>query len=201
MGVREVRGGAGLGELVTVVRLENCRDCACSDTADQGQLVGESRVVIEPVGVSLPPWLLYTGLAPTIHSLLTEITMKTLIKMFSALALAGLLAQPALAQDIDSALKQIADIVASINHFPSDADKAALAEIAANQNYPEGLRNMATTVANISHAATAEGKQMMADVQANTAAPESARALAGVIASINHMASDEAKATLAQHFP
>ena len=125
----------------------------------------------------------------------------TLIRKLVAVALIALFSQFSLAQDAGGAIKQIADIVASINHFPSDADKAALADIAGNDAFPEGLRGMATAVANISHAANAEGKEAMASIQANDQAPDRARALAGIIANLNHMPSDEAKATLAELFP
>ena len=127
----------------------------------------------------------------------------TLIRKLVAVALIALFSQFSLAQDAGNAAaaKQIADIVASINHFPSDADKAALADIAGNDALPEGLRNMATAVSNISHAASAEGKAMMAGIQANGEAPDRAKSLAGIIASLNHMPSDEAKATLAELFP
>ena len=127
--------------------------------------------------------------------------MKTIMKLFAATAVIGLLSQPALAQEPGDALKQIADIVSSLNHFPSDSDKAALAAISGNDGFPQGLRNMADAVANISHAPTAEGKEALAAVQANMDAPESARTLAGIIAGINHVASAEAKATLAELFP
>lgn len=127
--------------------------------------------------------------------------MKTISKLFAALALIGLLSQPSLAQEPGDALKQIADIVASLNHFPSDSDKATLAEISGNDGFPQGLRNMADAVANISHSATAEGKAAMAAIESNMDAPEGARALAGIIANINHVASAEAKATLAEMFP
>lgn len=127
--------------------------------------------------------------------------MKTITKLFAAFALLGLLSQPAMAQDAQAALKQIADIVASLNHFPSDADKATLAEIAGNDSLPQGVRNMADTVANISHAATADGKAQMAAIQENPQAPDYAKALAGIIASVNHVPSDDAKATLAELFP
>ena len=129
----------------------------------------------------------------------------TLIRKLVAVALIALFSQFSLAQDaggaIENAEKQIADIVASINHFPSDADKAALADIAGNDALPEGLRNMATAVSNISHAASAEGKAMMASIQANGEAPDRAKLLARIIASLNHMPSDEAKAALAESFP
>ena len=125
----------------------------------------------------------------------------TLIRKLVAVALIALFSQFSLAQDAGGAIKQIADIVVSINHFPSDADKAALADIAGNDALPEGVRNMATAVSNISHAASAEGKAMMAGIQANGEAPDRAKSLAGIIASLNHMPSDEAKATLAELFP
>ena len=125
----------------------------------------------------------------------------TLIRKLVAVALIALFSQFSLAQDAGGAIKQIADIVVSINHFPSDADKAALADIAGNDVLPEGLRNMATAVSNISHAASAEGKAMMASIQANGEAPDRAKLLARIIASLNHMPSDEAKATLAELFP
>lgn len=125
----------------------------------------------------------------------------TLIRKLVAVALIALFSQFSLAQDAGGAIKQIADIVVSINHFPSDADKAALADIAGNDALPEGLRNMATAVSNISHAASAEGKAMMASIQANGEAPDRAKLLARIIASLNHMPSDEAKAALAESFP
>ena len=124
----------------------------------------------------------------------------TLIRKFTAVALIALFSQFSLAQgagEADEATMQLVDILASINHFPSDADKAALADIAGNDALPEGLRNMATVVSNISHAASAEGKAMMASMQASDAVPEPAKVLAGIIANFNHMASDEAKAALA----
>ncbi|MCG8413862.1 MAG: hypothetical protein MI746_06540 [Pseudomonadales bacterium] len=127
--------------------------------------------------------------------------MKIITKLFAVFAVMGLLSQPALAQDAQAALKQIADIVASLNHFPSDADKATLAEISANDSLPEGVRNMADAVANISHAATADGKAAMAAIQENPQAPDYAKTLAGIIASVNHVPSDDAKATLAELFP
>ena len=135
-----------------------------------------------------------------------EIVMKTiklLAKLSAGTLILGLLLQPAMAQDEAAmvAMKQVADIVASLNHFPTDEDKTALADISGNENLPESLRDMADTVANISHAATDEGKAMMADIQASDEATESAKALAGIIADINHSASDDAKATLTAMFP
>ena len=117
------------------------------------------------------------------------------------IAIVGLFSQFSMAQDNAGAIKDVADIVASINHFPSDADKARLMAISGNDSRFEGIRAMATAVSNISHAANADGKAAMAALQAQDQIPDRAKALAGIIEGFNHMASDEGKATLAELFP
>jgi ArsR family metal-binding transcriptional regulator len=99
------------------------------------------------------------------------------------------------------ALREIAQIVASINHFPSDENKAVLASIEGNESYPQGIRMLAATVANISHAANAEGKQSMTMLQGNQRAPEAVKSLAEIIGRFNHMANDQDKAALLALFP
>ena len=125
----------------------------------------------------------------------------TLTRKILAIALIGLFSQFSLAQDNAGSAKQIADIVASLNHFPSDADKATLMAISGNGELAPGVRAMATAVSNIAHSANAEGKEAMAGIQANAQAPDRAKALAGIIASLNHTASADAKAELAQLYP
>lgn len=102
--------------------------------------------------------------------------------------------------DNASAFREIADIVASINHFPSDADKAALMAISSDDSLAGPLREMATAVSNISHSATAEGKAAMAEVIANAQVPDNPKVLAGIIVELNHMPSADAKATIAAMF-
>ncbi|GJM14052.1 MAG: hypothetical protein DHS20C12_24550 [Pseudohongiella sp.] len=127
----------------------------------------------------------------------------TIMQKILLIAFLGLFSQFSAAQDAATvaAAKQVADIVANLNHFPSDADKATLSEISGNSALPQRLRDMATAVSNIQHAATAEDKATMAEIQASDSAPDAAKALAGIIASINHVASPDAKAELAQLFP
>jgi hypothetical protein len=128
---------------------------------------------------------------------------KILIRNLLAITIFGFFTQFSVAQDANNmaALKEIANIVVSINHFPSDADKAALAKISGNEDYPQGIRDMATTVSNIEHAANDAGKAAMARIQASDQAPASAKALAGMITNFNHMLNAEAKMTMAQLFP
>ena len=124
-----------------------------------------------------------------------------LARKITIIAIVGLFSQFSMAQDNASAIKEVADIVASINHFPSDADKDRLMAISDDDSLFDGIRAMATAVSNFAHAANADGKAAMASLQANDQAPDRAKALAGIIANMNHMASADAKATLAELFP
>ena len=123
-----------------------------------------------------------------------------LTRKIMLIVLVGLFFQFSMADNASSA-KDIADIVASLNHFPSDADKTKLMAISGDDSLSEGVRAMATAVANIAHSANDEGKAAMAMIQANDETPDRAKALAGIIASLTHMASGDAKATLAELFP
>ena len=123
--------------------------------------------------------------------------MNKLTKKLAVAAVAVLFTQFATADNHNpTAFREIAGIVASMNHFASDADKARLAEIAADESIAANLRTMATTVASINHTTSAEGKAAMAEIQAGDA-PEVGKTLAGIIANFNHMASDADKATIA----
>ncbi|HAG73604.1 MAG TPA: hypothetical protein DCL66_15505 [Gammaproteobacteria bacterium] len=115
----------------------------------------------------------------------------------------GLFSQFALAQTDGEtkALKQIADIVAGLNHFPSDGDMTTLEEIMSGADISQTVLIMADTVANIEHAANEEGKGAMAAIQASAQASESAKVLAKVIEQLSHTASADAKNMLAQTFP
>tara|TARA_B110000858_G_scaffold3502_1_gene4072 strand:- start:47432 stop:47821 length:390 start_codon:yes stop_codon:yes gene_type:complete len=124
------------------------------------------------------------------------------LQQFLLIAAIGLFSQFSVAQDANSAgVKQIADIVVSLNHFPNAADKATLAAISGDMALAQGVRDMASAVSNIQHAATAEGKAAMATIQGNDQAPDRAKNLAGIISNFSHMASADAKTQLAELFP
>ena len=109
----------------------------------------------------------------------------TILRKLLVLAAIGLFSQFATAQgDANGlAVKQIADIVVGLNHFPSDADIATLIGIIADGELAQGVRDMANTVANIEHSANEEGRGAMEAIQANSQAPDRAKVLAGMIIS------------------
>lgn len=113
----------------------------------------------------------------------------------TALVALGSLAQVALADDA-TATKTIAGVLASLNHFPSAEDKAALAAIASDESNGMAVRALAGAVAEIQHAASAEGKAAMQQIVASDMANAQAKTLAEIVLNINHVPSAEAKATL-----
>ena len=120
----------------------------------------------------------------------------TLIRNVILLALLASFSQFTFA-DNASAQKTIAGVLHNLNHFPSDADKAALMAISEDESVGQGYRALAGAVANISHGATAEGKAVTARIMEASQAPADLKTLAGIVASLNHPASADAKATLA----
>ncbi len=119
----------------------------------------------------------------------------SLNKKIVAVALIACFSQFSLA-DNASASKVIAGVLANLNHFPSDADKAALMAVTQDESAGRGFHMIAEAVGNISHAATAEGKEAMSQIIAYDGASAEAKALAEIVLGINHMPSAEAKAAL-----
>ncbi len=120
----------------------------------------------------------------------------TITRKLIAITLVAVFSQFSLA-DNASAQKTIAGILNNLNHFPSDADKAALMAIAEDDSVGRGYKALATAVANISHSANAEGKEAVAQIMAADQAPAELKVLAEIVGGINHTASADAKARLA----
>ncbi len=67
-----------------------------------------------------------------------------------------------------AAPKQIANIIASLNHFPSDANLGTLDEIIGKGELTQGVRDMVNAFANIEHSVSEEGSGAMEAIQVNT---------------------------------
>ena len=119
----------------------------------------------------------------------------SLTKKLLAIILMGVFSQVSLA-DNASATKTIAGILATLNHFPSDDDKASLMAIADDDGTGRAFRAVASAVSNIQHAATDDDKEIMNRIIASERAAADAKALAEIVLGLNHAASSEAKATL-----
>ncbi|MEX0963563.1 MAG: hypothetical protein WDZ52_05915 [Pseudohongiellaceae bacterium] len=119
----------------------------------------------------------------------------TLLRNMLVLALLASFSQFTYADNAD-AQKVIAGVLVNLNHFPSDADKAALMAVAEDSSVGRGYRALAGVVSAISHSATAEGKEVTSQILASNEAPADLKTLATIVANLSHTASAEAKATL-----
>jgi hypothetical protein len=116
------------------------------------------------------------------------------IKHIALILMLGLFSSAALAQ---SSAKTIADIVASVNHFPSDAQKSTLMAIANDDSNSAAIRAIAKAVHDMQHAASAADKEALAAIAADAGASSAERTLAEIVGAFNHMANDATKASLA----
>ncbi len=95
----------------------------------------------------------------------------------------------------DSAIDAMANIVISLNHFPSDADKERLSEIVESGDSSQAEIAVATAIANIEHKVKAADKESLDAIVADESATSQLRDLASVLLTMNHKlsASDIAK--------
>ena len=95
----------------------------------------------------------------------------------------------------DSAIGAMAEILISLNHFPSDSDKQRLSEIADNSDSSKAEISVATAIANIEHRAKAADKDKLTVIVADESASSQLRDLASVVLALNHTpsATDVAK--------
>ncbi len=97
----------------------------------------------------------------------------------------------------DAAIKTMARITMSLNHFPSDDDKAALKGIIDSDDSTEEAADIAMAIANIEHKVVEKDTDRLEDIIGDDSAGADARTLASILLRINHAPSDEDKTTLA----
>ena len=120
--------------------------------------------------------------------------MKNTTKLLAILCLlVGGYAPSAFAGD---AVSTMAKIVGSLQHFPNDADKAALAEIIAGDS-SASIRAVASAIAGISHKVSSADNKVLEAIAANDAEPADLRKLVTIVIGVNHIPSADAKIALA----
>lgn len=94
-----------------------------------------------------------------------------------------------------SAVATMANVMIGLQHFPSDADKAALAAIAEG-DASSSVKAVASAIANISHKASADDQATLAAIAGDESEPAELRELASIVSGVNHVPSAEAVAAL-----
>ena len=86
----------------------------------------------------------------------------------------------------DLAVGSMAEIVANMNHYPSDADKEKLAAIA---DASEAEIAIATAISNVAHKASTPDRESLTAIAADESLAPELRVLASAVLNINHKAS------------
>ena len=102
-----------------------------------------------------------------------------------ALSLAVLFLFAALPARADQAAT-LADIVAGMDHFPSEEQKATLAEIQQDESAEENLRTIAGALANVQHQPAEADRAKLQAIVDDEAASEEAKTLAAAVLNFNH---------------
>jgi len=95
------------------------------------------------------------------------------------------------------AIRTMASITMTLNHFPSDADKEQLKAIVDSDDSTEEEASIAMALMNMQHQVTAGDAQRLHAIVEDDAADADAKTLAEILLGINHMPSDADKAKLA----
>ena len=97
----------------------------------------------------------------------------------------------------DDAIQTMARITMSLNHFPSDDDKAALKGIIESDDSTDEEADIAMAIANMEHKVLEKDTERLTDIINDDSAGADVRKLAGIVLRINHAPSDEDKTALA----
>ena len=123
--------------------------------------------------------------------------MRYVITVVSALLLLAVVAMPVVAQE-STAVKTVAGILLTVNHFPSDTEKATLEKLAAASTTTESEKVLIEAFVNLQHSVPAADKEKLEAIVADQDASASVKSLATILGRFLHMASDADKAMLEQ---
>lgn len=90
----------------------------------------------------------------------------------------------------------LASVLASINHYPSDAQKTQLAALAADETQSQATRTLATALANFAHQVQGPDRDALTALIESDTASDQEKQLASIALEVNHVASEEEKAVL-----
>ena len=93
-------------------------------------------------------------------------------------------------------VSDMAHMVSSLNHHPTDGDKTRLKKILADDKATDYEKTIATSLMNMNHSVSAADKAKLKAIADDASAPAGVRELAGVLMNLNHKASADDKAML-----
>ena len=97
----------------------------------------------------------------------------------------------------DGAIPTMARITMSLNHFPSDGDKAELKGILDSDYASDEEADIAMALSNFEHKVVEKDTERLTDIIDDDSSAADARQLAGILLRVNHTPSDGDKVALA----
>ena len=92
--------------------------------------------------------------------------MRYVITVVSALLLLAVVAMPVVAEE-STAVKTVAGILLTVNHFPSDAEKETLEKLAAESTTTENEKVLIEALVNLQHSVPAANKEKLEAIVAD----------------------------------
>ena len=123
--------------------------------------------------------------------------MKTASSLIALVFALGLGMPTAMAgKDMHEPVKQMANILMTLNHGPDRAQKSTLRKIADNPEYSANLRAIAMSMLRLNHRASADDKARLRQIMQDNSASIAERELARIVAELNHKASSSDRMAL-----
>jgi hypothetical protein len=121
--------------------------------------------------------------------------MRKRLLVVSVLLLLALVARPVFAEET-KAVKAMATMLQTINHFPNDAQKATLKTLAEDKTTTPQELVLVNAITNMQHSITAADKTKVEAIVADPKAAPGVKSLATILAKFLHMASEADKTEL-----
>lgn len=121
--------------------------------------------------------------------------MKKFVLVLSGFCVACLVT-PITVLAADEAIQTMAKITMSLNHFPSDEDKAILKAIIDGDESTEEEADIALALTNFEHKVAEKDTERLLDIIGDDTSDADARQLAGIVLRVNHTPGDDDKMML-----
>jgi len=122
--------------------------------------------------------------------------MRQTLSLVLALALLTTVAIRPVAAQESAAVKTIAGILMTINHFPSDADKKTLTSLASQSSTTDQEKVLIQAILGMQHSIAAADKPKVEAVMKDAKASAGAKTIATILDNFLHTASADEKAAL-----
>lgn len=121
--------------------------------------------------------------------------MRTVLILATTLMLGIATWAPLVQAAVSDDVATMANIVISLQHYPSEADKAVLTAIAESDSDPT-VKTIAIAIANIEHKVKPEDDAKLAAIAADNSEPSELRELASIVSSVMHVPNADQVAAL-----